>query len=305
MTTTNDHGYSSCLWRLLVHQPCLLLATEDRQFSSGNLHDSLHMGHHNRHFGGDRHALSGAWSPPTSSANFCEEDYAMTIYLAEFINTLTNLAYVYFALKYMYGPGSRGILAPKTDFMSISLLVLGIASFLFHATLRQNLQFADDLGMLGLVWAIVRGLFTSSEYARLVNITMAIVFPLFAAFYVWSGKIIYHLTAFTIIIALIILRGHYLFLWRSPGFPETKGAGWRSRARRALAFMAVGYILWNVDLELCAKLRALRGQVGLPWAWLLEMHGWWHILTAISAARWMDIVREVQEELKAEEKIKQ
>ncbi|PSN64405.1 hypothetical protein BS50DRAFT_575854 [Corynespora cassiicola Philippines] len=26
------------------------------------------MGHHNRHFAGDRHALNGVWSPPSSAA---------------------------------------------------------------------------------------------------------------------------------------------------------------------------------------------------------------------------------------------
>jgi dihydroceramidase len=68
------------------------------------------MGHHNRHFAGDPHALHGTWSPPTSTAkyatcrtshhaleandtSFCEEDYAVSRYLAEFINSLTNLAY--------------------------------------------------------------------------------------------------------------------------------------------------------------------------------------------------------------------
>lgn len=68
------------------------------------------MGHHNRHFAGDPHALHGAWSPPTSTAkyaacrtshhaveandaSFCEEDYDVSRYIAEFINSLTNLAY--------------------------------------------------------------------------------------------------------------------------------------------------------------------------------------------------------------------
>ena len=68
------------------------------------------MGHHNRHFAGDPYALHGAWSPPTSTAkyaaycashdalkpdndSFCEEDYAVSRYLAEYINSLTNLAY--------------------------------------------------------------------------------------------------------------------------------------------------------------------------------------------------------------------
>ncbi|KAI0520769.1 ceramidase [Xylaria bambusicola] len=259
------------------------------------------MGHHNHHFAGDRHALSGVWSPPTSSANFCEEDYAVTRYFAEFINTLTNLAYVLFALQYMYGPGSRGLLSPKTDFMSVSLLVLGIASFLFHATLRHGFQFGDELAMLGLVWSILQGSLVvrrSSVYDRFVNICLATVFPLFGAFYVWTGKIIYHVIGFAIAIGLIILRGIYLFYLRKPAFPQDKVAEWRVRGRIALILMGVAYILWNIDLEFCAELRKLREDIGLPWAWLLEFHGWWHILTAMSAARVMDIVREVRKRVK-------
>ncbi|KAI0476931.1 ceramidase [Xylaria cf. heliscus] len=261
------------------------------------------MGHHNRHFAGDRFALSGAWSPPTSSANFCEEDYSVTRYFAEFINTLTNLAYVFFALQYMYGHGSRGFFGPKFDFMSISLLVLGIASFLFHASLRQNLQFGDELAMLGLVWSMLQGLLTvrhSSAYDKFINISLAIVFPLFALFYIWTGKIIYHVIEFSIALGLIILRCVYLFYWRKPGFPATKVAEWRIRGRIALVLMGVAYILWNIDLEFCAELREIREHLGLPWAWLLELHGWWHILTAMSAARLMDIVREVQMQLGVE-----
>ncbi|KAI0179839.1 ceramidase [Hypoxylon sp. FL1284] len=265
------------------------------------------MGHHNRHFAGDRFALSGAWSPPTSSANFCEEDFVVSRYLAEFINSLTNLAYIYFALRYMYGKGSRGLLAPKTDFMSISLLVLGVCSFLFHASLRQTMQFADELGMLLLAWSLLQGILTVRRpggYDRLVNITLAIVFPLFSAFYVWSGKIIYHASAFTLIVILMIVRGHHLFYFRDPAFPTAKLSEWRVRGAKALAALVVGYILWNIDLELCAQLRSLRESVGLPWAWFLELHGWWHVLTAVAASEFMDVVRELQEEMTKEEEQK-
>ncbi|KAI0156470.1 ceramidase [Xylariaceae sp. FL1272] len=263
------------------------------------------MGHHNRHFAGDPHALSGAWSPPTSSANFCEEDYAVSYYFAEFINTWTNLLYVFFALQYMYGPGSRGIFRPKIDFMSVALFVLGIASFLFHASLRHAMQFGDELAMLGLVWTILQGLLTvrrSSGYDKFITLSLATVFPLFGVFYVWTGKIIYHYVGFSLAVYSIVLRGIYLFYWRKPGFPAAQVAQWRIRGRIALILMIVAFVLWNIDLELCAELRKLRQQIGLPWAWLLELHGWWHILTAMSAARFTDIVREVQDELKQEKK---
>jgi dihydroceramidase len=184
--------------------------------------------------------------------------------------------------------------------MSISLLILGLCSFLFHATLRQTMQFADELAMLGLAWSLLQGILTvrnTSVYSPYINIGLAIAFPLFSVFYVWTGKIIYHVSAFAGVVVLIVVRGHYLFHWLDPPFAEGKRREWRSRGRNALAMLLLGYALWNIDLEYCAELRRLRQRVGMPWAWLLELHGWWHILTAVSASWFMDIVRELKEEV--------
>ncbi len=187
--------------------------------------------------------------------------------------------------------------------MSISLLVLGTASFLFHASLRQALQFADELSMLGLAWSLLQGTLTvrqSPTNARYITISLALVFPLFSGFYVWTGKIIYHVAAFAAMVVLIILRAHYLLHWLKPEFSEAKRCKWRAQGRKALFALLIGYILWNIDLEFCAKLRKLRERVGLPWAWLFELHGWWHVLTAISASQFIDIVREMRGELSSE-----
>ncbi|KJR88122.1 uncharacterized protein SPSK_07973 [Sporothrix schenckii 1099-18] len=103
--------------------------------------------------------------------------------------------------------------------------------------------------------------------------------------------------AFATVLALIVLRGHYLFHWRVGAFPPHKLADWRVRGRKALILLLVGYGLWNIDRELCAQLRSVRAKMGLPWAWLLELHGWWHVLTAISADMAMSLVRDVRSEL--------
>jgi dihydroceramidase len=215
------------------------------------------------------------------------------------VNAGTNTLTVYFALQYMYRPRHVTLFTPRVDFLSISLLVLGVSSFLFHATLRQALQFSDELSMLGLAWSILQGtatVRTSRTTARYVNVSLAIVIPLFSAFYIWTGKIIYHATAFAIAILLIVLRGRHLFHWLNPPLPKEKLADWRARGRNALILLLIGYALWNIDLEFCAELRKLRQQIGLPWSWLLELHGWWHILTAISANQCMNIVRELRVE---------
>ena len=39
----------------------------------------------------------------------------------------------------------------------------------------------------------------------------------------------------------------------------------------------VGSIAFNIDRNYCAQLRAMREVVGMPWGFVLEMHGWWHI----------------------------
>ncbi|KAI1913445.1 hypothetical protein LOZ53_003409 [Ophidiomyces ophidiicola] len=51
-------------------------------------------------------------------------------------------------------------------------------------------------------------------------------------------------------------------------------------ATRGYLLLAAGYALWLIDVFACPYLRAIRQSVGLPLAWLFELHGWWHILTA-------------------------
>ncbi|KAM0563074.1 hypothetical protein ACHAPJ_001920 [Fusarium lateritium] len=52
-------------------------------------------------------------------------------------------------------------------------------------------------------------------------------------------------------------------------------------ATLGLASFGLGYIVWLIDEFACRYLTSARHVVGLPVAFLLELHGWWHILTAI------------------------
>ncbi|KAM3526066.1 hypothetical protein NHJ13051_003658 [Beauveria bassiana] len=262
-------------------------------------------GHHNIRYDGDPFALSGAWSPPTSRANFCEEDYVLTFYLAEFINSVSNIAYVYYALQYMYGPGSRGLWRPNLDFMSVTLFILGIGSFLFHASLRQALEFVDELSMMGLIWSMLHATLTVRQTptrSKIISAVLAVVFSSFTAFYLNSPLIIYQVIAFLSGVGVVILRVLYLFHWVQPALPKAKSREWRNRAVTSLFICIVGYGIWNIDLEFCQVLRDIRQRVGLPWAWLFEFHGWWHVLTAIGASQFMTVAREVREEVKREQK---
>lgn len=51
-----------------------------------------------------------------------------------------------------------------------------------------------------------------------------------------------------------------------------------------------GYILWQLDFIFCPQLTTVKRMIGLPWGFLLELHAWWHILTAIGAHTFMIMV---------------
>jgi dihydroceramidase len=199
----------------------------------------------------------------------------------------------------MYGRGSRGLLSPRPDFMSVSLLLVGLGSSLYHGTLRQTLQFVDDISMLVLGAAMLHGVYTvrmSASASRLTAVLICLPVAAFSAFYVRSGLIIYHTAAFVTQLFLLTVQSFYLFHWATPQFAEEKVLVWRRGQWAAIAVSLTGYLLWNIDLEFCAELRAIREQMGMPWGFVLELHGWWHLLTAIGAASFMNIVRDMHEE---------
>lgn len=208
----------------------------------------------------------------------------------------------------MYPPSptrTRSLLRPQWDFMSLSLLVLGIGSFLFHATLRQTLEFVDEFSMLGLTWSMLQASLAAHQpprRARAITLALAAAYLSFSAFYLWSAKIIYQVFAFVSALIGVLLRSQWMFHCLRPGFPEAKRREWNARIWRALAVCLFGYLLWTIDLEYCAELRAIRERVGLPWAWLFEFHGWWHILTAVGASQAMQVAREAREEKRREGK---
>lgn len=58
----------------------------------------------------------------------------------------------------------------------------------------------------------------------------------------------------------------------------------------ATASMALGYFLWQLDGIFCSELTAIKRSIGMPWGFLLEMHAWWHLFTAIGAYVFMVMV---------------
>ncbi|RKO97739.1 hypothetical protein CXG81DRAFT_11240, partial [Caulochytrium protostelioides] len=69
--------------------------------------------------------LSGYWGPVTSSVDFCETNYEVSPFLAEFWNAISSLAMFF-----------------------IGIMIVGLGSLAFHGTLVRATQAWDELPML-------------------------------------------------------------------------------------------------------------------------------------------------------------
>lgn len=170
------------------------------------------------------------------------------------------------------------------------MLLLGVTSTAFHATLRQGAQLSDDLSMLLLVGMIMQHVYCLGQprvRSRLVAATIWAGISGVSFIYVRSGDLLIHVSAFAVSVTLVGLRLVQL-IYRGQ---QESSAELVLRFWKGCAYLAVAFALWNVDLELCLQLRAWRLHVGLPLSWLMELHAWWHILTAAGAAQFIRLVR--------------
>jgi dihydroceramidase len=131
---------------------------------------------------------------------------------------------------------------------------------------------------------ILQALYTSGQTRTTTAfITAATTAGTLAAsiMYIRSGNIFHHFAAFSAMVHLIWSRMWYLILF--PSRPKAEMAALLRRFWKAAGLLVVAFVVWNIDLEKCFELRDMRSNIGLPWAWLLELHGWWYVLPLCGA----------------------
>ncbi|KAH8894143.1 alkaline phytoceramidase [Thozetella sp. PMI_491] len=220
------------------------------------------------------------WGAQTSYLNFCEEDYVVTRYIAEFINTLSSLVFVVYGI---YGLRSlRG--KPQAMSRAISyfgLMGVGICSAGYHMTLKYHTQMSDELSMHLLLTPLLYRLLThkaDQQRIRLVGIVLSIIFTTVMVIHMALDEFLLHATSFGLGIYLLTTRT--LSIIRQIPQPRVKGS-LRSIALFGVANFVFGYFVWLIDAWTCRLLIDARHSIGLPLAFILELHGWWHIFTAI------------------------
>lgn len=267
-------------------------------------------------FNNDTLSQLGYWSPQTSAANFCELDYSITFYIAEFINTLSNLAFIYQAIvslpPHLRGRGGLSRLW-QWPVEAWALILVGVGSGAFHMTLRHYPQIVDESGMYLIVGALDYRLWSygRSEGGRwMLGMGLSAVI---AGVILWNllgpsegmadNKV--HLTLFVGLLTALWPRVLWMIRKQKRQRAEMAGKGKvpgqtdqvartvMREYRLGVFYFFAGFGLWLMDGRFCYGLRDIRGAMGLPLGWLFEFHGWWHLLTAMGAGRFVWVAREL------------
>ncbi|RTE84802.1 hypothetical protein BHE90_000667 [Fusarium euwallaceae] len=222
------------------------------------------------------------WGPQTSYLNFCEEDYAITRYIAEFINTLSSLAYIAYGLYGLHSypqfpTGSRLLLW-------CGLVGVGICSSAYHMTLKYHTQMSDELSMHLLTTPLVYRLITfkaSPQRTILIGTVLSSLFTLVMVTHVVLDEFVLHAVTFASGVLIVATQSPKMVSEHVPD-PRTR-QNLRNISLFGSSCFAFGYSLWLIDEWACRYLSNARNIVGLPLGFLLELHGWWHIFTAIGS----------------------
>ncbi|CAK4074234.1 unnamed protein product [Aphanomyces euteiches] len=199
----------------------------------------------------------GYWSPATAPINWCESDYEVSLFVAEFWNTITNLAYVVVggaALRH------RG-LSIRLMCAAICCILTGIFSGLFHATLYLEHQRLDEVFENGIL------IFLCYDDK---NGAMAL-----AHFAIATAGIL-HIESIRfceIHLVTMIFITIYKFAKAATNVPAVQRA-----IHISAAATAAGFASWLVDRTCCRLVSTPHGFFPFN----LQLHAWWHIWTALA-----------------------
>ncbi|KAL7274164.1 alkaline ceramidase ydc1 [Rhizina undulata] len=143
------------------------------------------------------------------------------------------------------------------------------------------MQLVDELSMIYTTSTFSYG--RSNGFAFFLGGLLVSIAGSITAIYHYLQDPKFHQNAYAILTAIVCFRSWWMM--------ETRIRAKDPAAVRIMWMMVVwglgiflgGFALWNVDNKWCGELKSWRRAVGMPWGFLAEGHGWWHLLTGIGA----------------------
>uniref|UniRef100_A0A6I8P357 Alkaline ceramidase n=1 Tax=Ornithorhynchus anatinus TaxID=9258 RepID=A0A6I8P357_ORNAN len=221
---------------------------------------------------------AGYWGPTTSTLDWCEENYAVSFYIAEFWNTVSNLIMI---LPPLYGAVQTFNDGLEKRYLAayLGVTVVGLGSWCFHMTLQYEMQLLDELPMIYSCCVFVYCLYECFKVKNSINYPLIFLLVLFSLIvtvvYLRWKEPVFHQVMYGVLVSSLVLRSVYIVTWV---YPWLRGLGYTS-----LGIFLLGFLLWNIDNIFCEFLRTLRASMPPVVGAVTQLHAWWHILTGLGS----------------------
>ncbi|XP_065886856.1 alkaline ceramidase 3-like [Dysidea avara] len=228
--------------------------------------------------------IVGHWGKPTSTLDFCEENYVVNFYIAEFWNTITNVSMIIPPLVGAVTSWRDGLERRYTA-SYILLTVVGIGSSLFHGSLLYHMQLLDELPMLFTAVQFLYCLLNmggphgkQSLFTIIYLNVLYLIAAIISIAYMVVGNPVFHQVAYGVIVAAILLEAFYVLKTH---------VHWRYLSWAFVSFGSyiMAFLIWLLDNNYCSDLRDMRADLGQqhPISVFSQLHGWWHLLAGIGS----------------------
>ncbi len=207
---------------------------------------------------------AGAWSglTPGDCTEYCEGSHRcgsldVRPAVQQPLNTWSNLAYVFVGALALARP-----FTPGAGLFAASALLLGVGSFLFHASITREMQWLDMVGTYGVLVALL-----ACGVHRVWGVAWSLLLPAALGLDLLIARFKWHLDA-TIAIPVLLV---------AIAIPTTRavrtGSGRATVALVPLALFIAAFAARELDVR----------HIGCdPASVLYQGHSLWHLLTAAS-----------------------
>ncbi|CAJ1064577.1 alkaline ceramidase 3 [Xyrichtys novacula] len=208
----------------------------------------------------------GYWGRVTSTIDWCEENYVVSFYIAEFWNTVSNLIMI---LPPIYGAIQtfRDGLEFRYVCSFLGLSVVGVGSWCFHMTLQYKMQLMDELPMIYSTCVFVYCLYECFKQQNKIGFIPIALLLFFSV----SVTLVMYGT----LVACLVIRSIYIVTWVYPWL--------RPLCYTSLGIFMLGFFFWNMDNFYCGTLRNARYNLPPVVGAVTQFHAWWHILTGLGS----------------------
>jgi dihydroceramidase len=211
------------------------------------------------------------WGNNTALIDFCEKNYDITIYIAEFFNTISNIVIILLAL-YGFKHSINNDFNYIFSIQYLSIVFVGIGSSLFHCTLRYTEQQLDEIPMMiGLfIWLYIIYKKEWIKYILLQKYLYIFLIKLCILYSILHIKYSF-VTIFQITFALLVI----LSIYRIYKYNKSINSNELKYIVKLYLYSAIiGAMCWLLDYHFCDLINKL--------PFNLQLHAFWHILSGIN-----------------------